>query len=235
MGNSLQFYSEAPGEGCLMPVVKAKLLIVDDEPFIRLSMSHALAEIGFAVCCADDGLAALGAIRQAVPDILITDLNMPGMSGFELLSVVHRRLPCLRTIAMSGAFSGNEVPSGVAADAFYQKGSSLGALLQMIGTLSQPGLGMAPDPAAGAPRWAHWNGPGESAHEGSTVACPECLRSFPLNHNRFVTPMGQAECVHCGASIQMLHARFSDRARLKSPDRADDLPIAGNSAPNLTN
>jgi hypothetical protein len=38
-------------------------------------------------------------------------------------------------IAMSGAFSGDEAPSGVVADAFYQKGSSLGALLMIMGAL----------------------------------------------------------------------------------------------------
>ncbi len=67
-----------------------------------------------------------------MPDIMLSDLNMPCMSGFELLSVVRHRLPSIRVIAMSGAFSGNEVPSGVAADAFYQKGSGIRALLKII-------------------------------------------------------------------------------------------------------
>jgi CheY-like chemotaxis protein len=107
-----------------MPNTKARLLIVDDEPSIRNSLSLVLAEIGYPVRSAEDGLSALLELRNDVPDILITDLNMPGMSGFELLAVVRRRFPSIHTIAMSGAFCGNEVPSGVAADAFYQKGSS---------------------------------------------------------------------------------------------------------------
>jgi hypothetical protein len=57
---------------------------------------------------------------------------MPGMSGFELLAAVRGRFDGLRTIAMSGAFSGVEVPLGVAADAFYQKGSGVELLLGMI-------------------------------------------------------------------------------------------------------
>ena len=53
---------------------------------------------------AEDGFSALAEIRKEVPDILLSDLNMPRMSGFELLSVVRRRFPSIRTIAMSGAF-----------------------------------------------------------------------------------------------------------------------------------
>ena len=45
------------------------------------------------------------------------------MSGFELLMVVRNKFPAIKVIAMSGAFYGNEVPSGVLADAFHQKGS----------------------------------------------------------------------------------------------------------------
>lgn len=118
-----------------MPCTKERLLIVDDDPTIRSSLSLLLTEIGYRVRCAQDGFSALRELQKEIPDILLSDLNMPGMSGFELLSVVRRRFPAILAIAMSSAFSGNEVPSGVAADAFYQKGSSMGALLQMIGTL----------------------------------------------------------------------------------------------------
>ena len=117
-----------------MCCLKEKLLIVDDEASIRRSMSDMLAEIGFRVRCAENGLSALRELQEEIPDILLSDLNMPTMSGFELLSIVRHRFPTIVTIAMSGAFSGNEVPSGVAADGFYQKGSSVGALLQIIST-----------------------------------------------------------------------------------------------------
>jgi hypothetical protein len=57
------------------------------------------------------------------------------MSGFELLGEVRRAFPAIQAVAMSGAFSGDEVPSGVAADAFYQKGSSMGSLLRIMSSL----------------------------------------------------------------------------------------------------
>jgi CheY-like chemotaxis protein len=101
-----------------MPDTKPTLLIVDDEPAIRTSLSLLLAEIGYRVRTAEDGFSALAEMRMELPEILLADLNMPGMSGFELLSVVKLRFPAMLTVAMSGAFQGNEVPSGVLADAF---------------------------------------------------------------------------------------------------------------------
>jgi CheY-like chemotaxis protein len=113
----------------------AKLLIVDDEPSVRYSLSCVLTEIGYDVRSAEDGFQALLEIRNEIPEILLSDLHMPGMSGFELLSEVRQRFPAIQTIAMSGAFRGDEVPSGVAADGFYQKGSSMGSLLRIMSDL----------------------------------------------------------------------------------------------------
>jgi len=118
-----------------MPETKVRLLVVDDEPSIRSTMTQVLTEIGYRVRSAEDGFSALLEVQQEIPDILLTDLNMPIMSGFELLTAVRRSFPSIRTIAMSGSFSGDEVPSGVAADAFFQKGSSMGALLRIIENL----------------------------------------------------------------------------------------------------
>ena len=81
---------------------------------------------------AEDGPSALLQIRREVPDIILSDLNMPRMSGFEFLSVVSRWFPTIRVIAMSGAFSGDDIPPGIAADAFYEKGPNLSPLLQIV-------------------------------------------------------------------------------------------------------
>jgi len=56
------------------------------------------------------------------------------MSGFELLPVVRQQFPMTRVVATSSAFSGNGVPTGVAADAFYPKASRIDALLEIIET-----------------------------------------------------------------------------------------------------
>jgi DNA-binding NtrC family response regulator len=115
----------------------AKLLVVDDDPSIRALLSEVLTEIGFSVGSAEDGFSALAEIRKEIPDVLLSDLNIRDMSGFELLSVVHHRFPSIPVIGMSGAFSGDEVPSGVPADAFYEKGCGVRSLLKIIGGLTQ--------------------------------------------------------------------------------------------------
>jgi CheY-like chemotaxis protein len=145
----------------------ARILIVDDEPVIRESLSLVLAEIGYRVRSAEDGFSALRAMQDEVPELLLTDLNMPGMSGFELLSLVRGRFPAIRTIAMSGWFSGDEAPSGIAADGFYQKGSSIAALLRIMETLP-PVERYAHQPSSpDAPLWIHRN-----THDLSALSAP---------------------------------------------------------------
>jgi CheY-like chemotaxis protein len=185
-----------------MPGTKAKLLIVDDEPSIRTSMSLVLTEIGYWVRSAEDGFSALVELRKELPDILVSDLNMPGMSGFELLSVVRRRFPWIQTIAMSGAFQGDEAPSGVAAGAFYQKGSSLGSLLRLLEALPLPERMPPSQPAASAPLWFQQEERNPSGVACVTITCPECLRTFPQPLDGSICQMRGTDCIYCSAPIR---------------------------------
>ena len=199
--------------GSEMPESKSKLLIVDDESSIRISLSHLLKEIGYSVRTADDGFSALAEIRTEVPDILLSDLNMPRMSGFELLSVVRRRFPSVHTIAMSGAFSGNEVPSGVAADGFYQKGSSMGSLLKIMDALPQPDRSHQSHATMLAPIWIQQNEKGHSEEAYATISCPECLRTFSQPVRGPISSMRETDCIFCSSSIHFANAQPTDRSR----------------------
>jgi CheY-like chemotaxis protein len=199
-----------------MPDTQARLLIVDDEPSIRTSMSQVLNEIGYHVRPAEDGFSALRQIRQEMPDILISDLNMPGMSGFELLSVVRRRFPAIQSIAMSGAFSGDEVPSGVAADAFYTKGSSIGALLQIMGTLPHLKRRAALPSSSVAPVWIQRSGSDASREADVTITCPECLRTFPQAAGNSICQIHETICIYCRSSIQYTIVEPVDRRDLQA-------------------
>jgi hypothetical protein len=101
---------------------------------------------------------------------------------------------------MSGSFSGDEVPSGVAADGFYQKGSSIVALLRIMETLPQVERVAHPPSSPDTPLWIHRNTHDFSPDAYITITCPECLRTFPealgsgyLNH--------KTSCIYCRSVI----------------------------------
>lgn len=161
-----------------MSEAKARLLIVDDEPYIRSSMLEILTEVGYRVRSAPDGRAALAEIRREAPEVLLSDLNMPGMSGSELLPLVRREFPRIRLIAMSGAFSGEDIPTGVPADAFYPKTASVEHLLEIMESFTSQ-KPTAPSPHDfPAPIWVAKSVRGASGKANVTIECPECLRTF---------------------------------------------------------
>jgi CheY-like chemotaxis protein len=112
-----------------------RILVVEDDKSIRTTLSTLLTESGYSVRSAEDGFAALLEIRSELPDVIISDLHMPGMSGFELLTVVRLHCPGIKVIAMSGSYSGDRLPPGVNADLFHAKGSSVGSLLEKLKAL----------------------------------------------------------------------------------------------------
>src|SRR5580698_8068866 len=103
-----------------MPKNIDHIVIVDDNPILLSVLREIFADYSCSVRAASDGLEALAEIRKQAPDILLSDLNMPRMSGFELLSIVRLRYPTIKVIAMSASYSGEMVPCGVAADAFMK-------------------------------------------------------------------------------------------------------------------
>ena len=115
------------------------ILIVDDDELLRMSLLQVLTIAGYNVRSSDGGQAALCEMERETPDLLLSDLNMPGLSGFELLFAVRGRFPGIRVIAMSGAYSGNDVPPGVCADAFYEKSRGVSWLMQLVGDLGGSG------------------------------------------------------------------------------------------------
>lgn len=78
------------------------VLLVEDDVAFRRSVSAYLEDSGFAVLEADDGLAALELLDQHSPDIIISDLRMPRMSGLELLEVLQQRPNSAPVIMISG-------------------------------------------------------------------------------------------------------------------------------------
>lgn len=107
-----------------------RLLVIDDNPAIREVTSAILAEQGYAVLTAEDGRQALDLLPEFHPDLVVTDLRMPRMSGFELLKILREHFPRLPVIAVSGEFLGDDLPPSVIADAFLPKGGCYLAALE---------------------------------------------------------------------------------------------------------
>ncbi len=100
-----------------------RVLVVDDEPVVLETIAAMLQGKGYVVRTAEDGFAGLVMLRQTLPDIIISDLRMPNMSGFEFLSVVRRRFPHIPIIAISGEYISALMPAGLLADKFLEKGA----------------------------------------------------------------------------------------------------------------
>ena len=96
------------GEGTVM----RRILIVDDDPHICLALRAWLKRYGFRVSIADGGASGLAVLATATFDLMIVDVFMPNMRGFEPIRVFHERAPTVPLIAISGhAFSGFDASS----------------------------------------------------------------------------------------------------------------------------
>ena len=181
---------------------KSRVLVVEDDETVRQTVSSLLEREGYEVSTANDGFDALLHLKhETTPDLVISDLNMPQMSGFELLSVLRQRFPQILVVASSGAYDSFGVPSGVIADAFYAKGQeSARSLLDMVANLLRTG----PERRKGehAPIWIPRNGKDHNGKPFVVLTCTNCLRSFPfiVDHE----PTGEVlktACIYCPQEV----------------------------------
>lgn len=199
-----------------------RILIVDDDAVFCEIAENILPSHGFEVRFAADGFEALNILKSALPDLIIADLNMPRMSGFELLSIVRRRFPQLPVVAMSGEFTGPEVPAGVLADLFLEKGRYRPTeLVRRISELLERAP-LRPSPAKSqyAPLWIPINERGYYV-----VTCTNCMRSFPLPEHGSIPDRSEhtAECEHCGTVVRY---HFDVSLRETARSRANVEPFA---------
>ena len=104
----------------------AKILVLDDEPSILLMMKKMLEKEGHEVAVALNGIEGMELYEQNIPDMVITDILMPGKEGLETIIELRKKNPRLKIIAVSGG--GRISPEGylpgaklLGADAVFQK------------------------------------------------------------------------------------------------------------------
>lgn len=89
-----------------------RILIVDDDPMVCMAMEICLERHGFEVTIADGGDAGLRALEGSSFDLMLVDIFMPHMRGFESIRIFHERAPAIPLIAMSGyAFANLDAPA----------------------------------------------------------------------------------------------------------------------------
>jgi nitrogen regulation protein NR(I) len=135
------------------------ILIVDDDAQLRQSFEKLLTAEGHTVRTAASGEAALAAVRAVMPDLVIMDVRMPGMSGLEAFTVIHEMEPKLPVIIMT-AFGTTETAieaTKLGAFEYVLKPFEIPDILALIGQALEAGrcmrsrvqLDVAPDTASG--------------------------------------------------------------------------------------
>jgi CheY-like chemotaxis protein len=206
---------------------KNQILIVDDDRSIRVTVALLLKDEGYETVTAEDGFDALLQMKSDMPEVVISDLNMPRMSGFEFLSVIRRRFPQVLVVAMSGAYdAGDAVPGGVIADAFYAKGTGNPVTLpQLVADLLRISASRTiAHTRQSAPVWVPRNGKDSKGVPYVVLTCTQCLRSFPLNVPSEVTGMVmETPCIFCLNEVRYI-IDFS--LSVASPKKgAEALPV----------
>jgi DNA-binding response OmpR family regulator len=102
-----------------------KILIADDEPNIVVSLEFLMKREGYTVSIARDGTTALAAVREQRPDLVLLDVMMPGMDGFEVCAAVRadEQLAGVKILMLTAKGRDTDTAKGVAlgADAYMTK------------------------------------------------------------------------------------------------------------------
>jgi CheY-like chemotaxis protein len=173
------------------------ILFVDDDDAVRRLTPLVLTSKGYEVRSAGDGLEALQLMKELVPELVISDLRMPRMSGFEFLSIVRRKYPHLPVIAISGEFMSGTETMGIA-DVFFPKGAyTPNQLCDTVAELLEhpPQRGELESP----PIWVPVGPSGEVV-----LTCTDCLRSFPVRvcPPEVGNPLRETDCIVCGSHLR---------------------------------
>jgi DNA-binding response OmpR family regulator len=126
---------------------KATVLVVEDDPSISLGLRINLEAEGYAVLLAEDGEKGLAEIRSGVPDIVILDLMLPSVNGFEVIQIARREGHTMPIIVLSARTGEMDKVTGLelGAEDFVSKPFSLAELLARVrGALRRAGPKSAP-------------------------------------------------------------------------------------------
>ncbi len=129
-----------------MPVTeKRKILVVDDQESMRVLLQDMLEVIGYEVILAEGGEQALGILGESDFDLVLSDLNMPGMDGTALLRSVKASKPGLPVVIITGygTFHTEKRVMREGADGYISKPCTLGKIDKTLATIFGHKVGLS--------------------------------------------------------------------------------------------
>jgi DNA-binding NarL/FixJ family response regulator len=112
-----------------------RVMLVDDHDLFRTGLRNLLEEQGVQIVAeASDGATALSLVRELAPDVVVMDLNMPGMNGIEATREIARVAPLTRVVVLTISDQDGDVMDAILAGAcgYLLKDSSIQDLMQGI-------------------------------------------------------------------------------------------------------
>ena len=97
---------------------KQTIMIVDDEERLVLNTTRIFERLGSSVLRASRGEEALLLLEENDVDVILLDVNMPGMNGLETLAVIKNRYPLIEVIMITGTFSREQAAEGLRLGAY---------------------------------------------------------------------------------------------------------------------
>ncbi len=111
-----------------------RLLVAEDDAGTRSGLAAVLREEGYLVDEAPDGVAAWSLVRTSPPDLVLTDLDMPGIGGGELIGRIRARYPNMPIAVLSAEdpIDAGRRCVGLNADRFFSKPINLDDILGFV-------------------------------------------------------------------------------------------------------
>lgn len=114
------------------PTSAIDVLVVDDDPDIRAYLTAALSYEGYNVQTVDGGSEALKRLQSGLPDLILLDLNMPGVTGWDVIETIQRDTLPVPVVIMTAAYRAREEAERYGAAGYLGKPFDLSTMYAMV-------------------------------------------------------------------------------------------------------